>query len=200
MRPPSLPFPRAVVESGAIAADALISIRPAEQNAHLFPPVAIPEGRFGSVLVLPFDDIPCTSWKDGRTGTVWLGPTETHLANAIAFARGVFAVEPEAFIAVHCEQGKSRSAAVALAVTADRLGSGNEEEAVRLLLENDVEQQRCFNPLLVRLADRLLGRGNAIETALERRCAPFVTWRRYWTRKDALPLYGLPEDRRTPAP
>ena len=178
----SLPYPQAVIESGDVKADALISIRPSPINQEPAQLPRIPAENFGSILCLEFDDIALDTWTD-RRGTLWTGPVEAHLQECLAFARAIFDDNPDAFIAVHCKHGKSRSAAIALAITADCLGAGREAEAVDVLLKTDELGKRCFNPLIIRQADRLLARDGALENALATSCPRFVTWRDYWVRK-----------------
>jgi predicted protein tyrosine phosphatase len=175
------PFPQVVVEAGQAPGHALISIRQSWGGT-----VAIPVGFYEyGVLPLQFDDIPVPEWTDAK-GTAWKGPTLDHLKQALTFAHAVCARNKDAFITVHCHQGKSRSAAIALAILADHLGVGQEEAAVRALLDHDVEGQMCFNPGLVRMADGLLNGEGRLEAALEKSCPPFVTWRAYWQQKQRL--------------
>lgn len=61
---------------------------------------------------------------------------------------------------VHCHQGQSRSAAVALGIIADRLGKGREREAVAALLA--IRPTSVCNTLVLRHADDLLGRGGEL--------------------------------------
>ena len=188
----SLPFSRSAVEAGEVAAAALISIGPSANNEGLVAVPRIAEGTFARVLRLSFDDVACAVRTD-RHARIWYGPSQADVEAALRFARSVHRDIPEAFIAVHCEQGRSRSAAIALMIVADRLGPGSESAAVQRLLEDDGEGQRCFNPLIVRLADRLLGGTGRLETVLAERCPAFVRWRQYWIEKGALPPSGLPE-------
>ena len=185
----SLPFSRSAVESGNVIADALISIGPSAKNEGVIQVPRIAEGSFPRLLRLSFDDVPC-AYRVDRHARAWYGPGEADVAAALSFARSVHRDDPQAFIAVHCEQGRSRSAAIALMIVADRLGAGSETEAVRRLLEDDVDGVRCFNPLIVRLADQLLSRHERLESALAELCPAFVRWRRYWIEKAALPVQG----------
>lgn len=57
---------------------------------------------------------------------------------------------------VHCLQGQSRSAAIALGIIADRLGAGREAEAVATLLR--IRSSAVCNRLIVRYCDTLLAR------------------------------------------
>ncbi len=65
---------------------------------------------------------------------------------------------------IHCKAGKSRSAGIALMGIADELGAGREREAVDLL---DRIRPICMpNPLIVRVADRQLGRRGKLIAAV----------------------------------
>jgi predicted protein tyrosine phosphatase len=165
--------PRGYVEEGEAFGDALVSIGwTAVRQPRPFPL---------GFCRLGFDDIPVREWtSDGRT---WRGPRMVHVERAVSFARSVAAAASSARIVVHCDQGKSRSAAVALAILADALGRGSEPEAVARVVAGAPDRKLGFNPGVVRLADRLLGRDGAIERALEAGCPSFVTWRAYWERK-----------------
>lgn len=173
------PFPQAEIEAGRVVADGLISITGVADG-----PATIDETLFaGNVLRLSFDDIPGGTWSDAR-GNSWRGPEQAQLRAAIAFAKEVRdqAQGDQVLIAVHCLHGKSRSAAVALAIMAEQLEAGQEDEAVRRLLVYDTMEQVSCNPGIVRMADAMLGRAGAIERALAAACPRFVTWRAYWVR------------------
>ena len=63
---------------------------------------------------------------------------------------------------IHCRAGMSRSPAITLAIFADWLGEGEEEEAVRELLK--IAPLCTPNHLVVETADRVLGReGRLVE-------------------------------------
>lgn len=176
-------YPQLAVETGAAFGDALISITGIGK-----PPVHVAVGDFGGrILRLCFDDIPIAAWTD-RLGNDWQGPTPGQLSVALAFGRRAVAQSSRAVcrIAVHCAHGKSRSAAVALALMADHLGPGGEGEAVQRLLAYDHENRISCNPGLVRMADEMLGRGGAIEAALAAACPRFVIWRAYWMRQGCI--------------
>ena len=170
---------RAAVEKGMVRADALISICGPDQDA----PPFNPDWFRGEVLPLAFDDIPVEAWTD-RHGATWSGPSRGQVIGAIDFARYVITHETT-HIAVHCEQGKSRSAAIALAVLA-ATSSATEQEVVATLMTQDVDAQFCFNPGIVRHADELLGREGRLEAALAEACPRFVTWRAYWRRQGCI--------------
>lgn len=64
---------------------------------------------------------------------------------------------------VHCFQGQSRSASVALAIIADRLGVGREKEAVDQLLR--ICPLAVCNRIVLQHADEMLVRDGAIMSA-----------------------------------
>jgi predicted protein tyrosine phosphatase len=167
--------PRHHVETGLCQGAALVSI--AGHNG--------PSPRLGDRWPhrhdLRFDDVPAP--KIMMIDGLWRGPTEADLQAAIDFAR----MAPRPLI-VHCEQGKSRSAGIALAVLADQLGPGQEGEAVRQMMAAALEESRAQpNPLLVTMADRLLGREGHIWAALMAGCPSFASWVKYWQRLGAWP-------------
>jgi len=171
-------WPRETIESGQVTADALISIGADERN--LDRRAGLDVARFGgdsSVIRAYFDDIPFPEWTD-RHGRRWYGPTQADIERLLAFGRR----HQAANIAVHCLHGKSRSAAVALMLIADRLGPGTESLAVDLLLAHGEKHGIRVqpNPQIVVLADNLLGRRRALVTALLERCERARTWRAYW--------------------
>jgi predicted protein tyrosine phosphatase len=163
---------RKEVESGgAESADAVISIR-SSTNATT-PDLAIAlaqatRGESARLLRLSFDDI-ATATLGHR-----IGPTMLQIIEAIEFGRRVAdgrhffdgPVVRSPLIAVHCERGKSRSAAIALALLADHFGSGREQEAVNALLRTDFENRMQPNPLVINLTDDCLFRYGRIDAAL----------------------------------
>jgi predicted protein tyrosine phosphatase len=167
--------PRHHVEAGLVAGASLISI--AGHNGP-YPKLA---DRWPHRLDLRFDDVPCAEIQmvDG----LWRGPTMADLEAALEFAR----TAPAPLI-VHCEAGRSRSTGIALAILADRLGPGHEDEAVQqLMLSTLVEEHTQPNPLLVSMADTLLGREGRIWSALIAGCPQFPSWVGYWQRLGAWP-------------
>nr|WP_250808645.1 hypothetical protein [Neorhizobium tomejilense] len=64
---------------------------------------------------------------------------------------------------VHCLQGQSRSAALALGILADRLGPGRDAEAVEILLQG--RPTAVCNRLMVRYIDKLLSRKGSLVDA-----------------------------------
>ena len=95
--------------------------------------------------VLVFDDI-ISPMDDYLLSEEW------HVRSALRFA-GQWA-QPS--LLIHCHAGMSRSPAIALAVLADRLGAGREEEAVQELMK--VAPLCTPNMLVVQLSDRVLER------------------------------------------
>lgn len=161
------------VENELALADALISIRGRTYREALIPFDVYTRG---GILRLEFDDVAFALGK-------WVPCTEAHLSRALTFASDIRARGAET-LAVHCRQGKSRSAAVALAILAEQYGSGREMEAVAELLAQDPDGTIIQpQPAIVAMADRLLERNGAIEAALEASCPLFVTWRAYWQGK-----------------
>jgi predicted protein tyrosine phosphatase len=169
---------QADIEAGGIGADALVSIRGSERKE----PPRIDANRFSQrILVQHFDDIPVAHFRD-RHGADWVGPSPAQVEDALVFARDV-AADGGSRLAVHCLKGKSRSAATALAIVADLLGPCAEAKAVAVLLADDPEKRRCFNPGIVRFADHLLGRDGRLESALAAACPRFVTLTAFWIRQ-----------------
>lgn len=182
-------WPLEPVAYGNVVADALVSIVPPNPRGHEEPPSdGIVAERFGGrVLRLAFvDGAPC-HW-DGLPG-----PDEGTVRAVVEFARRVEAEAPGARIAVHCTAGVSRSCAAALAVLADRLGPGREEEAVGLLLDGfrdglamfgpPARQQMAPNPLMVALAGRVTGCGRRLHDALLERCEGYADWCGVWASR-----------------
>jgi predicted protein tyrosine phosphatase len=177
---------RTEVESGgAEGADAVISIR-SSTNAST-PDLAIAlaqatRGESARLLRLSFDDI--ATAKLGHR----IGPTMLQITEAIEFGRRVAdgrhffdgPVVGPPMIAVHCEHGKSRSAAIALALLADHFGHGREQDAVNILLRTDFENRMQPNPLVINLADDCLFRYGRIDAALAALSPQYLHWRTLW--------------------
>jgi hypothetical protein len=118
----------------------------------------------------------------------FVGPNMAQIVDAIEFGRSIIdgasffdgpGVGPR-LIAVHCEHGKSRSAAVALAVLADHVGDGRERDAANMLLRNDFENRMHPNPLVISLVDDCLFRYGRIDAALTELCPRYAKWREWW--------------------
>jgi len=174
-----------VETGGAQGADAVISIRPSAVAAEPELAIALAQaarGESARLLKLSYDDIGMAEYGHFR------GPTMAQIADAIEFGRSISdgrhlfdgpGAEPP-LIAVHCEHGKSRSAAIALALLADHLGDGREHDAVNALMRADVEGRMHPNPLVVSLADSCLFRYGRLEAALAELSPRYVKWRELW--------------------
>jgi predicted protein tyrosine phosphatase len=177
---------RVEVEAGdAEGADAVISIRASTDAAEPDLATALTQatdGESARLLRLSFDDIGMERYGH------FVGPNMAQITEVIEFGRrvvdgGSFFDGPSVgppLIAIHCEHGKSRSAAVALALLADHLGDGHEHEAVNTLLRNDVENRMHPNPLVIGLTDDCLFRYGRINAALAELSPRYAQWRELW--------------------
>ncbi len=174
-----------VEDGGAEGASGIISIRSSTRSAEGNLAVALAQatrGESARLLKLSFDDIGMERYGQ------FAGPTMAQIADAIEFGRQVidgrgFFDDPNdepPLIAVHCEHGKSRSAAIALVLLADHLGEGREYDAVNTLLRDDIENRMQPNPLAISLADACLLRYGRIDAALAELCPRYVEWRALW--------------------
>jgi predicted protein tyrosine phosphatase len=174
-----------VEAGGAEGADAVISIR--ASTAAVEPDLAIAlaqatRGESARLLRLSFDDIGMARYGH------FVGPSMAQITEAVEFGRRVidgrcFFDGPSAgppLIAIHCEHGKSRSAAVALALLADHLGDGRERDAVNTLLRGDIENRMHPNPLVIGLTDDCLFRYGRINASLADLCPRYAKWRELW--------------------
>lgn len=100
-------------------------------------------------------------------------PTKSEVRDMLMIGRA----HPSKRLLIHCLQGQSRSAAIALGILADRLGPGREHDAVSELMS--IRPSAVCNLLIVRHADELLGREGALIAA----------WDSYVARSDK--LYGI---------
>jgi predicted protein tyrosine phosphatase len=106
-------------------------------------------------VILAFEDVDSDEWGI-RTAT------PEQVAKAIEFAR----THAAGSLLVHCVHGVGRSAALAYAIHADRMGPGHEAEALAatIALKWDVRP----NLVAVGHADRILGRnGSLLSTLLD---------------------------------
>jgi predicted protein tyrosine phosphatase len=177
---------KAAVEAGcAEGADAVISIRGSTESAERDLTIALAQatrGESARLLKLAFDDIGMERYGH------FLGPTMRQVADAIEFGRhavdgGGFFDGPSAeppLIAIHCDHGKSRSSAIALALLADHLGDRRERDAVNVLLRGDIENRMHPNPLVVGLADDCLFRYGRINASLVELSPLYAKWRELW--------------------
>jgi predicted protein tyrosine phosphatase len=104
-------------------------------------------------LVLQFEDVDTDSLGI-RVATL------EDVERAVVFARSW----TDRSLLVHCFHGVGRSAGVALAILADRLGPGNEAQALERLLT--VRPEVTPNLVVVALADRLLERSGSLVAAV----------------------------------
>jgi predicted protein tyrosine phosphatase len=174
-----------VEAGGAEGADAVISIRGSTGAAERDLAIALTQaigGESARLLRLSFDDIGMERYGH------FVGPSMAQIIDVIEFGRCVVdggsffdgpSVDPP-LIAIHCEHGKSRSAAIALALLADHLGDGQEREAVNMLLRYDVENRMHPNPLAIGLTDDCLFRYGRINAALAELSPRYAQWRELW--------------------
>ena len=183
-KPFALPYPRFKIEDGDIKAEGLISI--SGSTPEPFKEKALPLENFPDVLFLHFDDIPFRSMR--KEGKLLAGPSKKDVMSAMRFAKKLREKHPQpsALLAVNCMAGKSRSAAIALAINAllakEKYGAENEGDVVKSLLAYDPNQQMCFNPMIVRFADEILQNHGALNKALDALCPPYRSWKKYWDR------------------
>jgi predicted protein tyrosine phosphatase len=177
---------RTEVEAGsAEGADAVISIRgstPAKGSELALALTQATRGESARLLRLSFDDI-ATAKLGHRVGPTMLQITEAiELGRRVADGRHFFdgPVVGSPLIAVHCEHGKSRSAAIALALLADHFGDGREQDAVNALLRTDFENKMQPNPLVISLTDDCLFRYGRIDAALAALSPLYLHWRTLW--------------------
>lgn len=105
----------------------------------------VPEDSGVKQLILEFDD--AISMR-GNSQLV----TFEHLERAIEFARK----HRDVPLLVHCGAGERRSPATALAILADRLGAGREDDAVQYLFDTYKEIEP--NTRVIEIADHVLDR------------------------------------------
>ena len=89
-------------------------------------------------------------------------PAARHVEELLGFGRCWSAEQP---MLVHCWAGISRSTAAAYILLCDRLGPGRETEIARALRLR--APHACPNPLMVRLADAMLGRTGRMPEAIQ---------------------------------
>jgi predicted protein tyrosine phosphatase len=175
---------REVESGGAAGADAVISIRPTVARNEPGLALALAQatrGESARLFRLSFDDIGVAAYRRH------VGPTMDQIRDAIQFSRSIVegrslfdGPSTDPLIVIHCEQGKSRSTALAIAVLADHLGFGRERGAVSMVLRSDVEGRMHPNPLVVSLADACLFRYGRIDQALADQSSRYVEWRNLW--------------------
>ena len=183
---------RVAVESGeAVGADGLISIRGTGDGAEPELALAIAQatgGESARVLRLVHDDIGMPAYGH------FVGPSMSQIQEAIDFGRRIRdgrvlfdGPVNDPLIVVHCEHGKSRSSAIALALLTDDLGPGEEVDAVNVLMRADIEGRMHPNPLTISLTDACLFRYGQLDAALGEASARYRKWRDLWKQIAANP-------------
>lgn len=104
-------------------------------------------------LVLTFEDV------DHDTLGVRVA-TREQVSEALEFA----SAHKGGALLVHCFHGVGRSAAIALAILAERLGAGRERDALTELLR--IRPEATPNLVVVKLSDEILGRGGDLVSTL----------------------------------
>ena len=128
----------AVKEMDTSIYDGIITI----EDSNIEDPFRVKSGETQQ-LILRFDDI-STPIDD------LIVPQDIHIERALKFAQLI----DDGSLLIHCHAGISRSSAIALAIIADKLGEGNEEEAVKTL---EFINPNCRpNRLLVKMTDEIL--------------------------------------------
>ena len=105
-------------------------------------------------LILRFDDIslPVDDYEE---------PREIHIYKSLQFADE----NKNGSLLIHCHAGISRSSAIALAIISNKLGKGNEKEAVRILQKINLYCRP--NKLLVQMTDKILERKEELLKAVQ---------------------------------
>ena len=129
---------KAVKEMDTSIYDGIITI----EDSNIENPLRVRSGETQQ-LILRFDDI-STPIDD------LIVPQDIHIERALKFAQLI----DDGSLLIHCHAGISRSSAIALAIIAEKLGEGNEEEAVKTL---EFINPNCRpNRLLVKMTDEIL--------------------------------------------
>jgi predicted protein tyrosine phosphatase len=89
-------------------------------------------------------------------------PAAEHIERLLEFGRDWNGASP---VLVHCWAGISRSTAAAYILLCDRHGPGTEFDIAKALRYR--APHACPNPLMIRLADNLLGRNNRMIEAVQ---------------------------------
>ncbi len=112
------------------------------------------------VLHVDMEDVEQETWEGcDDINTI---PSEKHVMSLLAFARRRANVPGR--LLIHCAAGRSRSTAAAFIILCDRLGPGNEKQAMTELLAA-CERTPLPNTLLTSIADHALGCGGRLHAA-----------------------------------
>jgi predicted protein tyrosine phosphatase len=122
---------------------------------------ARPAGFQGPHLQLSFGDV--ISAADARRCQT-TAPSASDIERAVGFFREAWTTD-DSKILVSCDQGASRSPALAYLFIADQLGPGREREAFGLTLE--IRPVAVPNEFVVRLGDEFLQRSGALVAPLK---------------------------------
>jgi predicted protein tyrosine phosphatase len=115
----------------------------------------------GAHLQLWFGDV--ISEADAKRCNT-IAPSVEDIQRAVEFVRGAW-VARDSKILISCDQGASRSPAMAYVLIADQYGAGHEAEAFSRMLE--IRPVAVPNGLVVRLGDTFLRRGGALLAPLK---------------------------------
>lgn len=133
---------RKEVENGeALGADAVISIRGSTSRAEPDLAAALAQatrGESARLLRLKFDDVGLVTYRH------LVGPSMAQIQDAVDFGKSIISGHSlfdgpvdDPLVIIQCEQGCSRSSAIALALLADHHGPGNESVAVNDLMRGE---------------------------------------------------------------
>jgi predicted protein tyrosine phosphatase len=116
-------------------------------------------------LRLEFDDVE----EVDENGDVYQSPSESDVQEIVDFAR-LAKSRGDKRILIHCQQGRSRSVAAAFIFLCAWYGPGNEEKALRQVIEScdNKEDELIPNELMIDIADDLLHRQEKMLDALDK--------------------------------
>lgn len=125
---------------------------------HSSPPKGFFRNGIRNRLRLEFDDI----WLESQARIGYVPATLGQVQQIIHFSH-----RTQGETLIHCAQGIRRSAAAALILLAIKHGAGHEDEAVDEVVR--VKYDIDPNKWMILVADHLLGRGDKLFTALQKR-------------------------------
>jgi predicted protein tyrosine phosphatase len=125
----------------------------------MLPHLGLPKGHR---LVLHFHDLDDPRDAEiGFDGKRQVAPEEGHVRAALAFTKKLDSTEG---LLIHCHQGISRSTALAFAVLCQSCSRVSEQDVLARVIE--LRREALPNRLVVKHADKLLGRKGRMVTAL----------------------------------